>query len=177
MKRTSLFALVLLMTAAAALADSTEQQQALTLTNLMRTDELLVNAAKDGIRRAHSAGKISEEARRCAEQIDRAPFTALVVKVFAKRLTAQELETAIEFYRTEAGKRYTRYQFDHMDGKPAGQFTTGEEMRLNQFGQTKFGRQLLTSSIFEGVEEIRTITATAINDSIVKCGEPAAPAE
>ncbi|MEJ0087343.1 MAG: DUF2059 domain-containing protein [Pseudomonadota bacterium] len=151
------------------------EQQVLTLINLMRTDELLANAARDGVRRAHSEKKISDEARKCAERIDRSRFTALVAKIYAERLNPEELDKAIEFYRTEAGKKYTRYIFERAKGKPIGQFTTGEEMRINQFGQTSYGRKLLTSSILEGAEDIRMTTAAAINEAIAGCNAEPAP--
>lgn len=148
----------------------------LTLVGLMRTDELLANAAKDGVRRAHADRKISDAARECGEQIDRTRFTALVARIFSERMSPEEIDKSIEFYRSDAGKKYTRYIFERAKGKPMGQFTTGEEMRVNQFGKTPYGRKLLTSSILEGADDIRTATAAAINDAIANCGTAQAPA-
>jgi hypothetical protein len=151
-------------------------QQALTLVSLMRTDELLANSAKDGVRRAHADKKLSDAARICAEKIDRTRFTALVAQIFSERLTPDEIGKAIEFYRTEAGRKYTRYIFERAKGKPMGQFTTGEEMRINQFGQTPYGRKLLTTSILEGADDIRAATASAINEAVADCDGDQAPA-
>jgi len=173
MKR--LFCIAALLAATAAVADPSAGR-ALTLTSLMRTDEFLANAATDGVRRAQPDGKVRDAAHVCAEQIDRARFTAVVAKLFAERLSVDELDQAIEFYRTEAGKKYTRRIFDRTAGKPAEQLTTGEQMRINQFSQSASGRKLLTSAVLEDAEEVRTTTVAAINDALLKCaGEPVAP--
>lgn len=101
----TLFAALTLLALPAA-AQTVDGAQAVALARAMRSDEIAVAGAK----RAFLTGALDERYGKtrvaCVRKVGHTEFTAGSARVIGTVLTPQEIDTALAFYRSEAGVKY-----------------------------------------------------------------------
>jgi hypothetical protein len=94
-----------------ACAQELEADDATALVRAMRADVMVLESFKGGVSRATDEGRYTAAQLQCFQKLPASAFTAEIANFLAGKLSAGEIETALEFYRSPVGRKYIDVMF------------------------------------------------------------------
>jgi hypothetical protein len=113
-------AAMLIFAFAAAMAHGADNSTSVALTRAMRSDEIAVATAKRNFLNGSMAERYGKTNKKCVQRFPYADFTAGWARVIDSVLSAQEVDTALAFFQSDAGVKYVEGLLRRMRSREGG---------------------------------------------------------
>ena len=132
---------------------------ALRLVRAMEVDDSVLLGMQLEMERGFKAGKVSQAQLDCVHGVRSAVFTAPIAQALGKALTAEEIDTAITFFESTTGNKYSQLGLVHLYhafGRPAPvptpSFSAAEQAIVVRFAETSGGDKLTRRKLIDSPE-------------------------
>jgi hypothetical protein len=132
---------------------------ALRLVRAMEVDKSVLLGMQMTIENAFPAGKVSQAQLDCVHGVQSTVFTAPIAQTLEKALTAEEIATAMTFFESVTGKKYSQLGLVHLYhafGRPAPvptpPFSEAEQAIVRRFADTSGGDKLTRRKLIDSPE-------------------------
>jgi hypothetical protein len=179
MKPVALISLSLLFTISV-LAEEATAPPATELVRLMRADEYLREGAVAALSRATRDGYYTKAQFDCFAKLSPSTFTPDLADFASRQFTPAELDEALAFYRSPAGKSFVDYIFAMLGQEFGPEFTARvgpapalsiEEMReVKDFSSKGIGKRLAYDMVLIRSPESQDLTKRMLEKRLNACG-------
>ena len=150
------------------------------LVQAMRLDLFFEHVATDGATDVHKRGRITDEQLKCIQQYSPEEFTAPLADALAQYLGADELATALDYYRSPAGVRLVEATFVVIEAHRRGEaiedqvkLSEPDQAALLAFIDTSAGRKLLDLKELVRAEPLEKVIYSKVMQAMQRCKPPA----
>jgi hypothetical protein len=133
---------------------ASEENRAAELVGVMRLDFSALDSTIWSIRRKVQLGEMKADVSECLSKIDHKRFTKVWAEQVASKLTEEEIEIALDFYSSPAGRKYTEYGLTDAHNKFAGSniekyptFLKSEQKNILEFANSITGLKLIKDHV------------------------------
>jgi hypothetical protein len=142
----------------------------------MELHEHLAQGLRMSADKLRSEGKINDVQSDCLKQTKSAEFQPVMEKIANAQLTAAEMQEAIRFFESSAGKKYLQMSVvknaEMVGVKSAAEmpdFTREEYDAANEFGTTKLYQKLVNESLMSRSAVARPLLQATTMEIIQRC--------
>lgn len=169
--RSSLAFAVAIFCAPIALAQSTSL--AAELVEVARFDFAGIHVLRLAAERNFAAGKVSEDEVRCLRTKSDNTYRSILAAYIAQKMTSEELQVAIAFYRSPVGVKYTDHgillfhkNYGFPLPRPLPNISSSELQEISAFSKTPAGDKLMFQQVARGA--MLSPESQALTRSLVK---------
>jgi len=113
-------AALLMLVFAAAAAHGADNAKSVELTRAMRSDEIAVATAKRNFLNGSMAERYGKTGKSCVKRVPYTDFTAGWARVIDSVMSAQEVDAALAFFKTDAGVKYVEGLLRRLGSREGG---------------------------------------------------------
>jgi hypothetical protein len=134
-------------------------------------------------KRDFDAGKLDAAQFKCTATFEPAQFTDDLVALVVTVLPAKQLDDALYFYRSDAGRAFSAHELagieakHNLTGKPVPELaplTDDQNEEIEAFGRTNTGRKLIETGVLIRTPEAKGILDKHMLAAHQRCGSPLA---
>jgi hypothetical protein len=173
----------LVFTVSARADPSDSRADALELVRLVGLEEAMAIATNAKSKRDFDAGRLDAAQFKCAATFEPAQFTDDLVGLVQTVLSAKQLDDALYFYRSDAGRALSAHELagieakHNLTGKPVPEptpLTADQNEEIEAFGRTNTGRKLIETGVLILTPEAKGILDKHMRAARERCGSPPA---
>ncbi len=148
-------------------AEEANYYDSLRLVNAMREDELMLLAVRAA--KALRNEPVEPDAK-CFDRYEYPELTDIPARQISEQMTGSEVEDALRYFQSDAGRNFVRRNELALKGKVAGaqKLSTAEHVELERFKRRPAGRKLLGKLITKQ-PELMTEAITRVNQHLDHC--------
>jgi len=155
-------------------AMAADRARASELMRLTSSHEFTAGAYKMSIRRKQAEAGFTDAQLACIDAIPSTKFAEPVTTAIAEGLSDAELATALEFYRSPAGKKLLSVMHANLRGKPQPvEISPTDNASIKKFQATSAGNKLLIEGIVISSDVVSNAARELSVDAIENCPTPA----
>jgi hypothetical protein len=165
-----------------ACAQELEADDATALVRVMRADVMVLESFTSGLSRSTDEGHYTAAQLQCFRKLPASAFTGEIASFLAGKLSAGEIETALEFYRSPVGRKYVdivflalneskRFDFKAKPLSSAYSLDPKEISIVWAFAETGAGKKLLEDQLAlspDGVAIYKKIAGKQLDACVAK---------
>lgn len=137
----------------AALAHAADNPNSVALTRAMRSDEIAVATAKRGFLSGSMVERHGKTSKSCVKKFPYADSTAGWAHVIDSVMTPQEIDTALAFFKSDAGVKYVEGTLRRMRSREGGdvfpeipgkeEISPAQQAAIADFSRSDVGRKVM----------------------------------
>ena len=171
--KVQLIALMSILGTLTACAQEPDADDPTALVRAMRADLMVAESFKGGLSRAADEGHYTADQLQCFRKLTASAFTAEIANLLVGNLSADEIEMALDFYRSPVGRKYVdvlflalyeskRFEFNAKPLSSASSLNPEELSIVEAFAKTGVGKKL--------IEDQMVLSAVKVNEGFWKIG-------